>query len=93
MYEKKIAQYKHTWATTGVSRQPYEGLHMFYTLKSTQTNASYPAMVISCMSSRGEVYIDLEVMQCTEKLRELIRTQILLVTRQQETGLSGILVI
>ena len=31
-----FAQYKHKWATTGIPRQPYEGLHiMFYTRRST----------------------------------------------------------
>ena len=31
-----FAQYKHIWATMGIPRQPYEGLHiMFYTRRST----------------------------------------------------------
>ena len=44
------------WAITGVPRQPYEGLHIImFICEETHTNASYPAMDISCMSSRGRV--------------------------------------
>ena len=41
-----FAQYKHIWATTGVPRQPYEGLHiiMFYTRRSKHTHERF----ISC---------------------------------------------
>ena len=30
-----FAQYKHIWATTGIPWKLYEGLHMFYTRRST----------------------------------------------------------
>ena len=42
-----FAQYKHIRATTGVPRQHVKGC--------PQTNASYPAMDISFMPSRGRV--------------------------------------
>ena len=35
--------------------------NVLYTKKHTQTYASYPAMDISCMTSRSVVYVDLEV--------------------------------
>ena len=35
MYENNFStQYKHTYGTTSVPRQPYEGLHMFYTRRN-----------------------------------------------------------
>ena len=49
-----FAQYKHTYRHLQASH----GSHMkgvLYAKKHTQTNASYPAMDISCMPTRGEV--------------------------------------
>ena len=52
-----FTQYKHTWATTGFPRQPYEAAenNVLYVKKHTQTNDSYSVIDISCMSSRGGV--------------------------------------
>ena len=52
-------QYKHTQAS---HHSHMKAAHnVLYKKKHTQTNASYPAMVISCMPSRVCEYIDLEV--------------------------------
>ena len=57
IYKKKFAQYKQTNERLRASHSSHmKAAHnVLYTKKHTQTYASYPAMDISCMTSRNVV--------------------------------------
>ena len=52
-----FSQYKHTYRRLRVSHGSHvkAAYNVVYTKKHTQTNASHPAMDISCMTSRSLV--------------------------------------
>ena len=51
-----LTQYKHTCGQTRASHGSHmKAAHVLYTKKHVQTNTSYPAMDVSCMTSRSVV--------------------------------------